>query len=140
MEITGRLTANAMVRDLKNNKKVTGFTIAINRSYKQNGEKVIKTTYVDCSYWVNSAVAEYLEKGALVMLYGDIDTNAWIDKEGKAQSRLTFNTQNIKILSFAGKKNEAEANPEAGAGRVNTGKVNSKKVTAGAPDDDDLPF
>lgn len=142
MEITGRLTANAEVRNVKNDKKVTGFTIAINRTYMQNGEKVTKTTYVDCSYWVNSGVAEYLEKGALVMLYGDMDVNAWIDKDGKAQGRLTFHTQNIKILAFAGNKNaEAGGEDNKSASKKATGKANGKKATAGAgADDDDLPF
>ena len=142
MEITGRLTANAEVRNVNGDKKVTGFTIAINRSYKQGGEKVTKTTYIDCAYWVNSAVAEYLEKGALVLLYGDIDSNAWIDKDGKAQSRLTFHTQNIKILAFAGKKNEqGEAGANSTSPKLETTTTERKKVSANStPDDDDLPF
>ena len=40
MEITGRLTANAEVRETKGDKKVTGFTIAMNRSYMKDGERV----------------------------------------------------------------------------------------------------
>jgi single-strand DNA-binding protein len=142
MEITGRLTANAEVRNVKGDKKVTGFTIAINRSYKQGGEKVTKTTYIDCAYWVNSAVAEYLEKGALVLLYGDIDSNAWIDKDGKAQSRLTFHTQNIKILAFAwNKTGGGEKGGSTESPKSKSHKAEQKKVGANnAPDDDDLPF
>jgi len=144
MEITGRLTANAEVRNAKGDKKVTGFTIAINRTYMQNGEKKTKTTYIDCSYWVNSGVAEYLEKGALVLLYGDIDVNAWIDKDGKAQGRLTFLTQNIKILAFAGNKNgDTSKEHKPASAKTGLGKNGEKKTTAGAganPDDDDLPF
>jgi len=141
MEITGRLTANAAVRNAKGDKKVTGFTIAINRTYMQGGEKVTKTTYVDCSYWINSGVAEYLEKGALVLLYGDIDSNAWIDKDGKPQSRLTFHTQNIKILAFGGerKSETGSIKPEPSKGKK--AKESAQKATAnGAPDEDDLPF
>ena len=141
MEITGRLTANATVRNAKGDKKVTGFTIAINRTYMQSGEKVTKTTYVDCSYWINSGVAEYLEKGALVLLYGDIDSNAWIDKDGKAQSRLTFHIQNIKILAFGGQKKEENGNAKAEGNKGKPAKAGAQKATAnGAPDEDDLPF
>jgi single-strand DNA-binding protein len=137
MEITGRLTANAEVRNVKGDKKVTGFTIAMNRSYKKDGEKVIITTYVDCSYWINSGVAEFLKKGTLVQLYGDMDVSAWINKEGNAQGRLTFHTQTIKILAQPGNNNADNSNPA----KPNADKAKSKKATAnGAPDEDDLPF
>jgi single-strand DNA-binding protein len=39
MEITGRLTANAAVTNAQGDKKLTGFSIAINRTYMQCGEK-----------------------------------------------------------------------------------------------------
>jgi single-strand DNA-binding protein len=137
MEITGRLTANAEVRKAKGDKKVTGFTIAMNRSYLKDGERIEITKYVDCSYWINSGVAEFLKKGALVLLYGDMDVNAWIDKEGNAKGRLTFHTQTIKILAFAGKKEDEKLNGD----KPNAGKNNAKKATAnGAPEEDDMPF
>jgi len=137
MEITGRLTANAEVRKAKGDKKVTGFTIAMNRSYLKDGERVEIAKYVDCSYWINSGVAEFLKKGALVLLYGDMDVNAWIDKEGNAKGRLTFHTQTIKILAFASKKDDEKPNGD----KPNAGKNNAKKATAnGAPEEDDMPF
>jgi single-strand DNA-binding protein len=133
MEITGRLTANAEVRNVKGDKKVTGFTIAMNRTYKKGDEKKTITTYVDCSYWINSGVAEYLKKGTLVQLYGDMDVNAWIDKDGAARGRLTFHTQTIKILAKAGNTaTEAAAPAEA--------KAKQKAGASAIPDEDDLPF
>jgi single-strand DNA-binding protein len=133
MEITGRLTANAEVRNVKGDKKVTGFTIAMNRTYKKGDEKKTITTYVDCSYWINSGVAEYLKKGTLVQLYGDMDVNAWIDKDGNPKGRLTFHTQTIKILAKAG-NGTAEATATAES------KSKQKAGTTGNPDEDDLPF
>ena len=92
---------------------------------------------MDCSYWINSGVAEFLKKGALVLLYGDMDVNAWIDKEGNAKGRLTFHTQTIKILAFASKKDDEKPNGD----KPNAGKNNAKKATAnGAPEEDDMPF
>ncbi len=133
MEITGRLTANAQVRNVKGDKKVTGFTIAMNRSYKKGEEKKTITTYVDCSYWINSGVAEYLKKGTLVQLYGDMDVNAWVDKDGNAKGRLTFHTQTIKILAKPGNATaEVTATAES--------KAKQKARATGNPDEDDLPF
>lgn len=131
MELTGRVTADAAVRTTKTGKKVTGFTIAMNRTYKKDNEKKTVATFVDCSYWINSGVAEYLKKGTLVQVYGDIDATAWIDKEGKARGQLIMHTQKITILSKSG-------------GYEGTGNTNSKfNQSAGAngnADDDDLPF
>jgi hypothetical protein len=54
MLFTGRLTADAEVKELKNDKQVTNFTIALNHSFKTRaGEKKEKTAFIDCSYWVN---------------------------------------------------------------------------------------
>ena len=133
MEITGRLTANAEVRNVKGDKKVTGFTIAMNRTYKKGDEKKTITTYVDCSYWINSGVAEYLKKGTLVQLYGDMDVNAWLDNDGNPKGRLTFHTQTIKILAKpANGTTEATATAEP--------KPKQKTGATGNPDEDDLPF
>jgi single-strand DNA-binding protein len=63
--IIGRVVANATVRTTKTDKKVTGFTIAINDSYCPiDGERVTITRYFECSYWRNAGLAEYLTKAA----------------------------------------------------------------------------
>ena len=56
MQFTGRVTSDAEVRTVKNDRKVTGFTVAVNKRWKdKSGEKHEKTVYVDCAYWINRA-------------------------------------------------------------------------------------
>ncbi|KDN55712.1 single-stranded DNA-binding protein [Flavobacterium seoulense] len=64
MEITGRLTADASVHKVNENKEVVNFSIAINESYKPKGSTEIKeiVTYINCSYWLNSKTAQWLKK------------------------------------------------------------------------------
>ena len=109
MELVGRLTADAKVSILKDERKVVNFSIAINDSYKpKDSEKVSKiTTYVNCSYWINPAIAEHLTKSSLVELSGRIGVNAWTKAEGEAKASLTFHVNNIK-LHGKGKATEAE--------------------------------
>ncbi|MFC3362037.1 single-stranded DNA-binding protein [Pedobacter fastidiosus] len=64
MEITGRLTADAVVRTVKGDKKVVGFTIALNDSYRSGDERREVITFIECAYWRNEGIAEYLKKGA----------------------------------------------------------------------------
>lgn len=124
MELTGRLTADAQVSEVKGGKKVVNFSIAINDSYKpKEGERVELTTYVECAYWMNAKVAGYLKKGLLVQLFGRIGSRAWVNKEGDARSSVTCN---ISGLKFLGGVSATTAKPEKG------------KATGA--DDDDLPF
>ncbi|MGF7079642.1 single-stranded DNA-binding protein [Mucilaginibacter sp. UYCu711] len=130
MEITGRMTANANVKDIKGGKKVTEFTIAINDSYRpKDGERVQITTYIECAYWRNAGIAEYLRKGTLVTVSGRLGAQAWVNKDGEPKATITFNVGEIKILGNSGK---------TGTERADTAVV-KKEVAAGA-NDDDLPF
>jgi single-strand DNA-binding protein len=71
MDITGRLTADAQVRNVSEGKQVVNFSVAVNDSYKaKNGERVTQTEFFDCSYWIGTAVAQYLTKGTIVETLG----------------------------------------------------------------------
>lgn len=90
---TGRVVANATVRTTKSDKEVTGFTIAINDSYRpKDGERVTIPRYFECSYWRNAGLAEYLTKGTLVELHGRIEACAYIS--------LAYRSSSAKILEI----------------------------------------
>jgi single-strand DNA-binding protein len=126
MELTGRLTADAKVSEVKEGKKVVNFSIAINDSYKpKDGERVVLTTYVECAYWINPKVGQYLKKGLLIQMNGRMGSRAWVNRDGDAKSYLTCNISNLKFL---GGSTNSTATDQGG----NKGK--------GASEDDDLPF
>ncbi|WP_018613159.1 single-stranded DNA-binding protein [Segetibacter koreensis] len=58
MEITARITKDAVVSKLKDEREVVNFTVAINDYYKpknsSEGKKI--TTFVNCSYWISSNI------------------------------------------------------------------------------------
>lgn len=130
MEITGRLTKDATVHKITNDKQVVNFSIAINDSYKPKGSSEYKeiVTYIDCSYWMGVKSAEWLRKGALVQLFGRIGLSVYSSADGKALGSLTFHINNLKILVFAKKVPETPNTPSPTA-QPNT-----------IEDPDDLPF
>jgi len=133
MNIIGRLTRDAEVRTLSNEKQVVNFSIATNDNYRnKQGEKIEQTTYFDCSYWISPKVAEILTKGALVELNGRAYTSAWIGKDGEAHAGLNFLTSQIKLHSGS-RKDSNNITPK------NKG-VNAKSKSADNDKDDDLPF
>ena len=130
MEITGRITKDATVRKVGDEKQVVNFSIAINDSYKPKGSSQYKeiVTYIDCSYWLSAKTAEWLQKGALVQLFGRIGLNTYSSSDGKALGALTFHINSLKILVFAKKlKGSETANGSA-------------KQHQQAENPDDLPF
>jgi single-strand DNA-binding protein len=99
MEITARLTGDAKISTLKNDRQVVNFSVAINDSYKAKGstEATKIVTYVQCNYWVNPGIAQWLTKGSLVELQGRVGVNAYMGKDGDAKATLTFHVNSIKL-------------------------------------------
>ncbi len=58
MEITARVTADAKVNTLKDERQVVNFNVAINDSYKPKDGREIKkmATFIQCAYWINPAI------------------------------------------------------------------------------------
>ena len=130
MNITGRLTRNAEVRTLSNEKQVVNFSVAVNDSYRnKQGERVEQTTYFDCAYWITANVARLLTKGTLVELTGRVSTRAWVNKEGEAKAGLNFHTSQIKLHGGGNRAETVQA----------TAQSESNGFTAQGTEDD-LPF
>ena len=130
MNITGRLTRDAEVRTLSNEKQVVNFSVATNDSYRnKQGERVEQTTYFDCAYWISANVARLLTKGTLVELTGRVSTRAWVSKDGEARAGLNFHTSNIKLHGGSRRTETIQA----------TAQADNNKVTVQGTDDD-LPF
>jgi len=129
MNIIGRVTRDAEVRTLSNEKQVVNFSIATNENFKnKQGERVEQTTYFDCTYWISTKVATLLTKGTLVELLGRVSTRAWIGKDGEPKAGLNFHTSNIKLH---GSSKNASVQPSVT-------KDESKNVNE--TKEDDLPF
>jgi single-strand DNA-binding protein len=97
MELVGRLTANAIIKEIAEGRKVVNFTLAINNGYKKNGQWVDKTVFIDCSYWIGVGIAEFLTKGRRVELFGEIGVTAYINASQAAVGKLTFHVARIKL-------------------------------------------
>lgn len=123
MELTGRLTADAVVTTVAD-KQVVNFRIADNESYKPKGATTYTqiTTYFACAYWLSAKVAGVLLKGAIVTLKGRVGSKAYLTKKGEPASELTFHVDGVKVVQFAKKTEVASV------------------VEQNPPHEDDLPF
>lgn len=79
----GNLTRDPEMRSLPNGNKVTSFSLATNRVYKDaNGAKQEQVEYHNVVVFGRQAEtsAQYLKKGQGVLIEGRIQTRSWDDK------------------------------------------------------------
>ncbi|ALR29285.1 single-stranded DNA-binding protein [Chryseobacterium sp. IHB B 17019] len=132
MNIIGRLTRDAQVRTVSQDKQVVNFSVASNYSYKnKQGERIEQTTYFDCAYWISTNVAKILTKGTLVELSGRASVRSWLGSDGQAHAGLNFHTSEITVYGGGTKTHGAKATAS---------KEGKDSKTANGSEDDDLPF
>jgi single-strand DNA-binding protein len=99
---------------------VTSFTIATSRKWTNaSGEPQEKTTWFRVTCWRKTAelAAQYLAKGRLVLVEGDIEASAYTDREGNPRASLELTATTVKFLGGRGEGGEgAAAGPGAPAG------------------------
>ena len=132
MEITGRITADAIIKNLTDGRQLVSFDIAVNDYYKtRTGEKKEATTFFDCAYWITTKVAPYLTKNTIIAVYGHMRVYAYKDSEGKPQAALNFHVNNIRFVAKPAKAIANSMITNHAADAVQT--LTSETV-------DDLPF
>lgn len=99
MLLIGRITKDASIKKLKDERQVVNFSIAINDFYKPKGatEGITLTTYYNCSYWISTKVAARLTKGSLVEISGRVYLNAYTGLDGEPKASLNCHVNSITI-------------------------------------------
>lgn len=106
--ITGRITADAQVKTLKDKRQLVSFCVAKNRAYISHGEKREETSFYNCAYWVSTKVAGILTKGSIVSVTGHTGINAYKGMDGEYHASLTFHVNHIDVLHHRNKKTPLE--------------------------------
>ena len=100
--IVGRLGAEPELRYTAKGVPVVAFPVAVNRRWKDaDGKTQASTTWFRVTAWdvLAEHCNEYLSKGSLVLVEGDVKAAAWVDKQGQARARLELTARNVRFLS-----------------------------------------
>lgn len=129
--LMGRLTADPEMRSTQGGKKVTSFTLAVNRNGKDAG-----TDFVDIVAWEKTAefVCRYFRKGQQVAVSGRISTRSWEDQNGGKRKAVEVVAEEVHFAE--GKKAGQNNNPEIGDPMAALGGFDSMP----GDDPDLLPF
>ncbi len=139
MEITGRVTADAVIRKVGDT-EVVNFSIAVNDRYKPKGRSEFKevTTFINCSYWLSVKSAQWIKKGAVVQLTGRIGMHVYINSEGNPIGSIDFHVNSLSILVFA---RQSVKQDDVVEGVVQKSKgANAKAKKGKDKSGDDVPF
>lgn len=110
--LAGRLTKDPEIRRTQSGKAVVSFSIACERDFKNNGEKV--TDFFNIVAWGNTAdfVGKYIGKGRMVAVAGRLETRSYENRNGDKVHVTEVNASSVYPMDRA-QQNEAPAYHEA---------------------------
>jgi single-strand DNA-binding protein len=117
--IVGNLGRDPEMRYTPSGVPVTSFSVATTRRWTNaNGEQQEKTTWFRVTCWRKLAelTAQYLQKGRLVLVEGDVEATAFTDREGNAKASLELTATAVKFLGGRGESVEGAPVGQAAAG------------------------
>jgi len=129
--IMGNLVRDPEIKYLPSGMPVANFSIAVNDSYKKDGQAVEKVSYLDIIVFSKQGenCNEYLSKGKPVLVEGRLQQRRWEAQDGTKRSKVEIVASNVVFLGSA-EKSGAGNKPAAGARDNDFEPVN----------DDDIPF
>ncbi len=103
--VLGNLTRDPELKALPNGSKVTQFSLATNRVWKdQAGSKQEQVEYHNIVVFGRQAEtsAEYLKKGQQVLIEGRIQTRSWDGTDGKKNYRTEIIAESVQFGAKTG--------------------------------------
>ncbi len=99
VNIMGNLTRDPELKTIPSGKSVCSLSIANNRVYTKNGERVTEVSYFDIEVWgvIAENCAKYLKKGSGIIVEGRLKQDRW-EKDGKTQSRVRIAANNVHFM------------------------------------------
>lgn len=144
--LVGRLTKDPELRYTPSGVAVARFTLAVNRTFKKEGEQ--QADFINIVTWRKTAenTANFLRKGSLAGIVGHIQTGSYDGQDGKRVFTVEVVAENVQFLELKSAQNTQNGNgntngyqQQQNAPQSNYG---SQEVfnPSGTIDDSDLPF
>lgn len=136
--VIGHLGKDPEMRYTPSGVPVTSFSVATSRRWTNaNGEQQEKTTWFRVTAWRKLAELcnQYLTKGRLVMVEGEVEASAWTGQDGQARATLELTARNVKFLGGRGEQGGG------GGGGGGGGAQEAAEPYGEAPgNEDEIPF
>lgn len=135
--LMGRMTADPEVKTTTGGTNVVQFSVAVNRKYSKEEQK---TDFIDCTAFGKSAdfLGKYFRKGSSVIIFGNIQTDTWKDKDGNNRKSTRIIVDDLQF----GESKKSETEPaQIPAAETYSNATNADFFSEiPAAEDADLPF
>jgi single-strand DNA-binding protein len=145
--LVGRLTRDSELKYTKSGMPIARFSLAVNRSRKQDDQWVDETSFFEIDFWGKGAEAvnRYLTKGQQVAVEGELRQDRW-EQDGQPRSKVVVNASNVRLMGSAGGQGGGgSSRPQQSTPYEAPSETRSPAGGAQAPQvadtfDDDIPF
>lgn len=98
--IVGNVGRDPEMRYTSQGVGVCSFSVAANTGFGDNK----RTTWFRVSAWRNlgEVCSQYVHKGMLVMVTGEVEVNAYMGNDGQPRASMDINARDVKFLSRDG--------------------------------------
>jgi single-strand DNA-binding protein len=141
--IYGNLTRDPELKALPSGSKVCNFSIATNRTWKdQSGKKQESTDYHNIVFFGKQAeiIAQYMHKGNGMMVEGRITTRSWEGQDGKKNYRTEIVGENFQFGPKGGSGASSTASPSSGSDAADMPEVDTIEYPTDDLNPNDIPF
>jgi len=138
--LIGRLGKDPELRYTASGTAVTKFTLATNRRWRgKDGQSQEETTWHDIVCWARTAeiAGEYLKKGSLVFIEGEIQKRNWQDKNGNNRVSVEINARTLQMLDSKGSSGRSNSGSNY---NNNSNQQNDDYDNIPDSTEDDVPF
>lgn len=132
ISVMGRLTATPELRRTASNLAVTSCTVAVERDFKNNGEK--ETDFIDIVAWKSTAefICQHFAKGNMIVVDGRLQIRDWTDRQDNKRKSAEI----VAASVYFGESKKEPASECASTGTYETSGAEFDELT----DDSKLPF
>lgn len=108
--IIGRIGRDPLLRYTPSGVPITSFSVATNPSAGKSGKLSVNTDWHRVVAWSKLAeiCGQYLKKGALVCVEGQMKTRSWDDKKGVKHSVTEIVADSLKMLGHKSRPDQIE--------------------------------
>ncbi len=132
--IAGNLTRDPELRSLPSGAKVTSFSVATNRVWKdpQSGERKESTDYHNIVVFGRQAetASQFLKKGSGVLVEGRIQTRSWDGPDGAKKYRTEIVADRVQFGTRS----------DGGGARSEGARSNASESSGGLPEVDTIEY
>jgi single-strand DNA-binding protein len=138
--IVGRVTADPQLRTTPGGQSVTSIGVATNRVWNdKNGQKQEEVEFHNVVLWGRTAevAAQFLVKGATVLIEGRLRSRSWTDKQGQARKTTEIMAERMQL----GPRPQGFSQPSGGfaAASQPVAQNGNGATKAAAPAEEEIP-